>query len=62
MIGDSISDIATARAAQVPVVAVDFGYTETPIEKLNPDRVISSYAELPLAIFGLLRLGSPRLH
>ncbi len=53
MIGDSTTDIATARAAQVPMVAVDFGYTETPIAKLNPDRVISSYADLPSSIFGL---------
>src|SRR5262245_20326833 len=30
MVGDSISDIATARAAGTPVIAVDYGYTETP--------------------------------
>jgi phosphoglycolate phosphatase len=28
MVGDSITDIRTARAANVPVVAVDFGYTD----------------------------------
>src|SRR3954469_11193219 len=28
MIGDSMTDVATARAAGIPVVAVDFGYTE----------------------------------
>src|SRR5438132_10170 len=27
MVGDSITDIATARAAAIPVIAVDFGYT-----------------------------------
>ena len=27
MVGDSITDIRTARAANVPVVVVDFGYT-----------------------------------
>src|SRR4029079_13591440 len=31
MVGDSITDIATARAAGVPIIAVDFGYTETPV-------------------------------
>ena len=31
MVGDSGTDIATARAAGVPIVAVDFGYSETPI-------------------------------
>jgi phosphoglycolate phosphatase len=50
MVGDSITDIRTARAANVPVVAVDFGYTDVPIATLNPDRVIGSFAELPGAI------------
>jgi phosphoglycolate phosphatase len=59
MVGDSISDIATARAAGVPVVAVDHGYTETPVGELGPDRVISAFAELPSAVFDLLRSGSP---
>jgi phosphoglycolate phosphatase len=50
MVGDSITDIRTARAANVPVVAVDFGYTDVPIANLNPDRVISSFADLAAAI------------
>jgi phosphoglycolate phosphatase len=53
MVGDSSTDIRTARAAKVPVVAVDFGYTEVPIETLDPDRIISSFAELPAAIVDL---------
>jgi len=54
MVGDSIADIATARAAGVPVIAVDFGYTETPVADLNPDRVVSSFADLPRAVFELI--------
>jgi phosphoglycolate phosphatase len=54
MVGDSVTDIATARAAAVPVVAVDFGYTETPIEELLPDRIISDFSELPAAVFELI--------
>jgi phosphoglycolate phosphatase len=50
MVGDSGTDVRTARAANVPVIAVDFGYTEVPIATLRPDRIISSYAELPAAI------------
>src|ERR1700723_2417249 len=50
MIGDSGTDVRTARAAQVPVIAVDFGYSEVPIATLQPDRIISSYAQLPAAI------------
>jgi phosphoglycolate phosphatase len=53
MVGDSGTDIRTARAARVPVVAVDFGYTEVPIETLDPDRIISSFAKLPAAIVDL---------
>jgi phosphoglycolate phosphatase len=58
MVGDSLSDIATARAAGVPVVAVDYGYTETPVGELGPDRVIGALPELPAAVFDLLRTGS----
>ena len=50
MIGDSITDIRTARAAGVPIIAVDFGYTECPIAEFGPDRVISHFAELPASI------------
>jgi phosphoglycolate phosphatase len=50
MVGDSGTDIRTARNANVPVIAVDFGYTEAPIETLHPDRIISTYVELPAAI------------
>ncbi len=55
MVGDSVTDIRTARAAHVPVVAVDFGYTDIPIASLQPDRVISSFAQLPTAITELRR-------
>jgi phosphoglycolate phosphatase len=50
MIGDSKTDIATARAAGIPVIAVDFGYTDRPIEEFSPDRVISHFSELPAAV------------
>ena len=53
MVGDSGTDVRTARAANVPVVAVDFGYAEVPIAALQPDRIISSYDELPEAIAAL---------
>ena len=53
MVGDSITDIRTARAANVPIVAVDFGYSDVPVASLRPDRVISSFADLPAVIDGL---------
>lgn len=53
MIGDSETDIRTAKAAGVPVVAVDFGYTEVPVTEFRPDRVISHFAELPRTVAAL---------
>jgi phosphoglycolate phosphatase len=50
MVGDSKTDIHTARNANVPVVAVDFGYSDVPIASFQPDRIISSFTELPAAI------------
>lgn len=55
MVGDSFTDIATARAAAVPIVAVGFGYSETPIAQLNPDRLVEAVSDLPAAVFDLLR-------
>jgi len=46
MVGDSRTDIDTAKAAGVPVVAVDFGYTDTPVSELGPDRIISHFDDL----------------
>ncbi len=46
MVGDSQTDIATAKAACIPVVAVDFGYTEIPVSHLGPDKIISHFNEL----------------
>jgi phosphoglycolate phosphatase len=53
MVGDSKTDISTARAAGVPVIAVDFGYSDVPIATLQPDRIISSFTSLPAVIADL---------
>jgi phosphoglycolate phosphatase len=50
MVGDSDVDIATAKAASIPVVAVSFGYTGVPVDQLAPDRVIDHYDALLPAI------------
>jgi phosphoglycolate phosphatase len=55
MVGDSATDVSTARAAGVPVVAVDFGYTEVPAAELGADRVISHFEALPSALAALAR-------
>jgi phosphoglycolate phosphatase len=41
-------------SSDLPVIAVDFGYSEVPIASLQPDRIISSYDELPAAIAGVV--------
>lgn len=46
MVGDSKTDIQTAKNAGVPVVAVDFGYTDVHVSKLDPNVVISHFDEL----------------
>jgi phosphoglycolate phosphatase len=53
MVGDSATDIDTARAARLPVVAVTFGYSPVPVAELGPTRVIRRFAELPAAIADL---------
>jgi phosphoglycolate phosphatase len=50
MVGDSMTDVRTARAANVPAIAVTFGYSEVPVASLQADRLIGSFAELPAAI------------
>ena len=57
MVGDSGTDIATARAAGVPIVAVDFGYSDRPVGDLGPDRLISHFDDLAAAV---LELAQPR--
>lgn len=54
MVGDSRTDIDTAKAAGIPVVAVTFGYTDTPVSELGPDRVIEHFSELHEAVTALV--------
>jgi phosphoglycolate phosphatase len=54
MVGDSQTDITAAKSACIPVVAVDFGYTEIPVRELAPDKVISHFDDLPEAVAALL--------
>lgn len=46
MIGDSVNDIAAAQNAGIPAIAVPFGYSDVPVETLDPDIVIDSYEAL----------------
>jgi phosphoglycolate phosphatase len=46
MIGDNATDVATAKAAGIPVIAVSWGYTEIPARDLGADIVIDDYSEM----------------
>ena len=46
MVGDSETDILTARAVGVPVIAVTFGYTQKPVATYNPDYLVSHFDEI----------------
>jgi phosphoglycolate phosphatase len=56
MVGDSMTDVATAKAAAVPVIAVDFGYTEIAPAELGADRLISHFDALPGVVMELVSI------
>ena len=45
MVGDSGVDVATAKAAGIPVIAVSFGYSDPPVATFEPDALIGQYGE-----------------
>jgi phosphoglycolate phosphatase len=53
MVGDSRTDIDTAKAAAIPVIAVDFGYSDRHVREFGPDGIISHFDELFDAVCGL---------
>ena len=55
MVGDAGPDVGVSRRAGVPVIGVEFGYTEVPIAELKPDRLISHFRELPGAVESLIQ-------
>ncbi len=59
MVGDAGPDIGVARRAGVPVIGVEFGYTEVPIADLKPDRLINHMRELPAAVESLMFQRNP---
>jgi phosphoglycolate phosphatase len=60
MVGDSLTDVDTAIAADVPVIVVAFGYSAIPPAELGANRVIAHFDELWDAVAGLRApIGSP---
>lgn len=54
MVGDAATDAGAARAAKAGLVLVSFGYTDIPVEELEPDELIHRFADLPDAILRIL--------
>lgn len=59
MVGDADPDIGVARRAGIPVIGVEFGYTDVPIADLKPDHVINHMRELPAAVHSLMLQRKP---
>jgi phosphoglycolate phosphatase len=54
LIGDSETDVITARTAEIPVVAVSFGYTDIPPAALGADALVHKFEDVPAAAMALL--------
>jgi len=53
LVGDTESDTHAARAADIPCVVVDFGYSQTPAAELGGTAVISHFGQLAATITDL---------
>ncbi len=47
LIGDTVTDLETARGAGIPIVLVGFGPMGKRIAEIRPDRILTSYHGLP---------------
>jgi len=55
MVGDSENDINCAQKANIPNIAVSFGYSKVPVKNLKPDLVMSNYINLSQLIRQLIQ-------
>lgn len=54
LVGDTETDVRTARAAGVPVVLVGFGPEGTGVKRLQPDRLLPDYGALVRVVSDLI--------
>jgi phosphoglycolate phosphatase len=57
MIGDSITDVQTARAAGAKVILVSYGYTPDPAHTLGADAVTDDFTQIPALVQRLVSAG-----
>lgn len=50
MLGDTRTDLDTARAARVPCILTSFGFAAEPLHELAADAVVDHFREIPAAL------------
>jgi phosphoglycolate phosphatase len=55
MVGDSINDVLSAKAAGAPVAVYAYGYTDTAPDLLGADAVFTQFTDLPDLLVRLLK-------
>lgn len=50
MVGDAVNDVGVARALNVQVIIVGYGYTRIPVSDLGADMVIAEFSQLTAAL------------
>ena len=59
MLGDTLNDLETARAAGVPCILTSFGFSGTPLAKLAPDAIVDHFNEIPPTLERLMPQTTP---
>ena len=50
MIGDTDTDLKTARNAKIPCILTSFGYSHIPVARLKPDAIVDRFDQIPAAL------------
>ena len=50
MIGDTDTDLKTARNAEIPCILTSFGYSHIPVARLKPDVIVDRFDQIPAAL------------
>src|SRR5262249_28402816 len=53
-VGDSAVDVQAARAANMPVIAMSYGYSPVPAAELGADAVTDDFSEIPSLVSRLM--------
>ena len=61
MVGDSEVDIETAHAAHIPIIAVTYGYSKTPLAELKPQGLTGNFSEIPNLVKQLVEMSGAKI-